>query len=424
MESSSINKYKRRYHFSVNFYSLFLIITFVPDVLGVNPAPVKYSYWFIKIILACLVIVKDKRPLFNFSQLEFLYFLLVLLYAVIIFADVFINPEPLLSREDSFIASGVVDGLGFCLGVVIAFSFRYDPLYSSESSFEFFWISLAVALVLAYFLSFESFDLDVVNGRFDANSTINSIMYGQTGCAMALISIIGITNKKALRRRILFILTFILGIISIGKAGSRSPLIVLSLVSMFYFVARVGMFKTMLIVITVCGLIIAFISQIITFLQSIGSSLIPRLTSMIFENDSSGRDGIYANTLNLIKESPILGSYYLIRSGVGAGSYPHNFILEIFMATGIIGGIPFLCLLMITIYRAFIIIKNRHQSTWIVILFLQVIVYGMFSAGLYTSQDFWVLFFFMISMPGSYFKYSFKRKHLWKPSASIGSNVI
>lgn len=398
MKISAIERYKGKYHFSVNFYSLFLIATFIPDLLRFDAVFIKYAYWFVKVFLACVIIYKDKRSLLNPSQIELLYFLLVLIYAAIIFIDIFVAPDSILSKTDTFVSSGVVDFVGFCLGVIIAFSFRYDPAYHSEKSLRFFWVSLTVALILSYFLSIESFDLDTTNGRYDANTTINSIMYGQAGCALALISILGALESKKRFVKILFIITILVGLVSIGKAGSRSPVIVLGIVSIFYFIARGGIYKSVLIIASILSVIIIFINQIIAFLESIGSTLVVRLTSMIMDKETSGRDAIYTNAWNLIKESPFFGSFYLIRSGPGIGGYPHNFLLEVFMATGLFGGIPFMILLIISIYRSYKIIKNRHQASWIAVLYLQIIAYGMFSTGLYTSQDFWVLLFFVISM--------------------------
>lgn len=198
--------------------------------------------------------------------------------------------------------------------------------------------------------------------------------------------------------KLLFLLTFVLGLVSIGKAGSRSPVIVLVIVATFYFIAKMGKFKGIVVIGIFGMLVLALINPIIDFLNSIGSSLAVRLTSMIVDKNTSGRDEIYANTWNLIKESPLLGSTYLIPNGAGAGGYPHNYILEVFMATGLLGGIPFLVLLGLSIFKSFRIFKSSHPASWIAILYLQIVVYGMFSSGLYTSQDFWALLFFMISM--------------------------
>jgi hypothetical protein len=68
------------------------------------------------------------------------------------------------------------------------------------------------------------------------------------------------------------------------------------------------------------------------------------------------------------------------------------------MATGILGGIPFVALIFIGIYRSFRLLKAQHPSSWIVLLFLQMIVFGSFSTGLYSSQDLWALLFFVCSI--------------------------
>ena len=201
----------------------------------------------------------------------------------------------------------------------------------------------------------------------------------------------------------MFALTFVVGLLSIAKAGSRSPVVVLALVSIFYMIARLGKVKGLLILSTVVGLILINIKAIIGLLSSLGSSLAIRLTSMIQEGETSGRDVIYSNTLSIIQESPIFGSYYLIPKGIGAGGYPHNYFLEVFMATGIVGGSIFLALVLYSVYQSYSLIKSRHFSSWIVVLYLQILVYGMFSTGLYTSQDFWILLFYIGSLKTSSF---------------------
>ena len=396
--SSFLEKYKDKYHFSVNFYSLFLIATFIPDLTGVNKLYIKYAYWVIKIFLAFLIIRKDKRPLFRFSVAEGLFFMLIVIYAARIFIDVFILPVSSIPKPEWSQATGIIDFIGYVIGILIAFSFRYDPAFHSPETFNFFWVSLSIALVLAYFLSYETLDLDVHNARYDANSTINSIMYGQTGCALALISLYGIANGPSKMRRLLFLLTMFLGLISIAKAGSRSPVIVFALVSIIYLLTRLGKFKGTLIISCFAFMLFFFIQPIMAFLESIGSTITNRLTNMIVEKESSGRDLIYSNTWNLIQEHPLFGSFYVIPKGPGAGGYPHNFLLEVFLATGIAGGILFLILLVITISKALKVIKFNSTASWVSLLYLQIIVYGMFSTGLYTSQDFWALLFLFASM--------------------------
>ncbi|MBA3285875.1 MAG: O-antigen ligase family protein [Nitrosopumilus sp.] len=119
---------------------------------------------------------------------------------------------------------------------------------------------------------------------------------------------------------------------------------------------------------------------------------------MIEEGESSGRDQIYKHTLNIINESPIFGAYYVIPYGLQQGSYPHNFFLEAFLATGVVGGVLYVCLVFYSIYKCYNLIKQDHGSSWILLLYLQMICFGMFSTGLYSSQDFWILLFFVFSI--------------------------
>lgn len=391
--STYLDKYKETLHVSVNLYSLFLIVTFIPDVFQIDNILIKHSYWVIKVFLACWIIYRNKHALSNFKTLELLFIVVSFIYVVNLYYDIFVEPLYFMTS-----ARGGVDFTGFCLGIIIAFSFRYDPAFHSEKSFNFFWISLTIGLIAAFFLAFENLTLDAHNIRYDANSTINSIMYGQTGCALSLISIYGMVVGKSRFQKLLFLITFIIGLASIAKAGSRSPVVVLVLVSGFYFLARLGTFKGILIF---CGLAILttlYVDMIVDLLEAMGSNLAVRLNDMIVEGETSGRDNIYNNTLKIIDKSPVFGAYYVIPSGIGIKGYPHNFFLEVFLATGMLGGIPFVLLVLISFVKAYKFIKARHPASWLIILYVQIVCYGMFSTGLYTAQDFWALLFFMLSM--------------------------
>ncbi len=389
----NFNKYKEKYHFSVNFYSIFLILTALPDILHVKNTIVTLPYWGIKILLACWVISKNKIFKQPFSRAEILFLILSFIYAVKIFVDIFVFPLRALGPDH-----GSMDFIGFCIGILLALSFRYDPAYHSEASLKFFILSLAAGLVIAYFTAIPSVIYDEAGLRLDANTTINTITYGISGCALCLVSVFGFTEYKKTAIRLALILTFIIGFISIAKAGARSPVVVLALVSIFFLMARMGSLKGFVILFVMVAFVLIFLNPITELLQSLGSGLADRLTKMIVQRDTSGRDVIYKNVINIIESSPITGAFYLVPSGPGVGMYPHNYLLEVFMATGLIGGIPFIILLFISMRKAFKLIKMRHPSTWIVILYVQIIFYGMFSTGLYTTEDFWILAFYIASL--------------------------
>ena len=393
--------YRENYHFSVNFYSVFLLVTFIPDIIGIKPSLITLPFWGLKLILGIWIIVKDPRSLIKMSFNEIIYVILVLVYLVNLYIDIFLTTSLDFRFFPSF-SEGVTNYVVFCVNIVLAFSFRYHPSYHSNKSFYFFFITLTIGLILAFYFARISADSYTNNIRYSANSITNSIIYGQTAAALTLISIWAFLRVNKWKYRIFLIVTFLIGFISIAKTGSRAPVVVLVIVSAFYFMARFGNIKGVLIIGIIISVIFLFINPIIVILESMNSSIVLRLTRMIVDQDSSGRDQIYSNVFEIIKQNPVFGSYYLVPSGQAQGSSPHNFILEVFMTTGMIGGIIFLFLLINALIKSYRIIKINHSSGWIILLFLQIVVYGMFSTSLFGSQNFWILLFYVssINLPG------------------------
>lgn len=384
--------YKNKVHFPLNFYGIFLLVTFIPDIIGLPSSLITNGLWLVKVILASWIIVKHHKKIYHLNWQEKLYIFVAFVYFLNIFIDVFWSTYPMAFGKP-------MDLFVFFLSILIALSFRLDPAFYSKSSFQIFLFTLSLGLFIAFFLAKES--PPPLIGRYEANSVVNSINYGQMGCSLSIIALYGFFNKPFKYSKIIYPFLFILGVVSIMKAGSRSPVVVLLLVSIFYFFAKSGFLKGLFVI--GCSLIVLWFSLgfIIEIAESLGSSLITRLLSAIETGETSGRDAIYANAISFFNESPLFGYYYLIPSGPGKGGYPHNFFIEAFMTTGFVGGVPFVGIIILAVYKSFKFLKQEHASGWIILLFLQILVFGMFSSSLYSSQDFWALCFFILSMPAS-----------------------
>lgn len=381
----------------MNFYSLFLLITFIPDILHIDNGLIKNAFWLVKIFLVLWVLFKEKSTAFTFNPLQRLYLFVCFIYALNIYVDVFLDPIPGILHN----TNGSMDLIGFCIDFLLALSFRYDASFDSNKSFQFFWIALTIGLILAFHfakLTPRLLLFDESSTRYDANSTVNTITYGQSGCALCLISVFGLINNKKRNPKILYFLTLIIGFLSIAKAGSRSPVVVFVLVIIFYFIARLGKLKGIMIFSVIAALVFLFLNPLLELLRLFGSNIGDRLANIVIEHDTSGRDEIWKNVLGIIEKSPLFGAYYLVPSGFGRGVYPHNFYLEVFMTTGIIGGIPFMALIFITLNKTYKLLKIQHQTSWILILYLQILVFGFFSTGLYSSQELWILMFFILTI--------------------------
>ena len=387
--------YKEKFHFSLNFYSIFLLVTFIPDILGISPSLITNGLWALRSIMAFWIVFEYGKKIYHLSSLEKLFVFVAFVYFINMLIDIFLEHTPIGMGNPR-------DLLGFFLSILVALAFRYDPAFFSNRSFYFFLFTLFAGLLFAFF--FATVSPPPFVGRYDANSTVNTINYGQMGCALSLVSIYGFMNKPFNYSKIIYPLLFILGVVSIMKAGSRSPIVVLVFVMIFYFFAKSGFVKGLILIGTSSMVLYLSAGFLIEISEALGSGIVTRIISAVETGETSGRDEIYKNAIGLFLDSPIFGDFYLISSGVAKGYYPHNFIIEAFMTTGIIGGVPFVIMIILTLKKSFRLLKDRHMSGWVILLLLQTIIYGMFSSSLYSSQDFWALSFFILSIPSSVLK--------------------
>ena len=85
-------------------------------------------------------------------------------------------------------------------------------------------------------------------------------------------------------------------------------------------------------------------------------------------------------------QHPVLGSSIVERRSL---AYPHNCVIEAFMATGTFGGAIFVLMVLMAIYRAIILTRIDVAMSWIPLCFFQQLVGAMFSGGLYGNAALW-----------------------------------
>ena len=134
-------------------------------------------------------------------------------------------------------------------------------------------------------------------------------------------------------------------------------------------------------------------------LERVFSYLTPNGIDM---SQTSGRDHVYRDAIELIKQSPIIG-YGIFGFFKVYGSYPHNFFLEILLQGGILLLFAILIIIISLIKKIIYMIKYNEELRIILIIFLYPIVMLMFS-GTYTSDS---IFWFSISF---IFSYRFQNK--------------
>ncbi|MBM4258951.1 MAG: hypothetical protein FJ147_24005 [Deltaproteobacteria bacterium] len=143
---------------------------------------------------------------------------------------------------------------------------------------------------------------------------------------------------------------------------------------------------TTLVILTVATL---SVPSGILFLQGIGSNIDKRIASTL-ERTESGKESrldLWQSAWEDFLDHPLAGRAMEGRYDI----YPHNLLVESFMATGMFGGGAFLWLLLLGLRAALRLIWRSHEHGWIGLLFIQMTVYGCFSGSLWSLSGFWYM---------------------------------
>lgn len=238
---------------------------------------------------------------------------------------------------------------------------------------------------------------DEITGRVDANLALNTIGFGHIGTSGILLSLFLLSKGgSGLIKKVFLITVVLLSSFIMIRSGSRSPVVALVVVMLFWMFARgknivLGFSFTLIVALS----IILFIDPILNLMGGISPVMESRLRAGIYENYSSGRDLLYAEAWNAFLDSPIFGKQFALFNYFGEFIYSHNIILDALMGLGLIGGLALIYILWISLKSSYRLIKIDDTEFWICLLLIQQIVMNMFSGAFYYNQLLNVLLVFI-----------------------------
>jgi hypothetical protein len=378
--------------YKINIYQLNLILLFVgyflinclSNIFLEYEYIISSSYRYFQLTIAILAII-HRFPYFiqNLKGLPSLLFIFIVLYTIRLLYDYLTLNE-------------IEDGLKHLyqfdfISVIPAFALitlKREDLLNMDVIFKF-------TLALAVLLSIPFFKADLVlSGRQSLTENFNSLYLGQFAVSLSIFSFYHLYSQQ--KFKILNIVLFILGIIVMGMAGSRSPLVSLILMIILFTVNTKGKIKILSILLTISLFGYFMFGYFEVFLQKIGSSFIDRIAQVLHEKDSSGRDIRLLASFQQFLTNPITGTAHYIQNRDSFGKYPHNLILESFMSVGILGGINFIIILAKTIRSGYKLLSEKtkgYDFGWIFLIFIQFLCFGFFSGSIYGSYYFWGFLF-------------------------------
>ena len=202
----------------------------------------------------------------------------------------------------------------------------------------------------------------------------------------ALIIVIGVAylsfNKVSSRFKIFIIFTITISTIPFFLGSSRGGLlaIFISLLSVILFGS--GSSRKIKLI-TVFGIMISFAFYIMNTIQS---NLLLRVEKIQDIQDDDARLLRYFESYQIIRENPLLGNGLVLES---FDNYPHNIILEVLQATGLVGLLPFTILILKGFKATRNIFLKKPKYAWIAIIFIQTFVSNMLSGSVITASWFW-----------------------------------
>jgi O-antigen ligase len=260
--------------------------------------------------------------------------------------------------------------------------------------------------------------LEVENNKTEASSVINPITISLAGEILALfsIAILLIDEKSISLKKIIVYPALLLGIINLFLGASRGPVLgfLLFLIFLFYLRIKLRPLTSKLILRTTFFILLStifIIFYLIPQLDNLDMELINRtLVSLGRKEDihyrGEERTTEYASAINQFMRSPIWGDKFVddvLRS------YPHNFILEVLMATGLLGFIPFTMLFYQLAKKISVIYRSIKEYPWMV-FYLLIILTTLFSfflsGGLFVGVVFWNAIALILSIKTSMITFS------------------
>jgi len=236
-------------------------------------------------------------------------------------------------------------------------------------------------------------DTTTSRGRNMGNDILNHIGYGHMGVTAMILGLFVLLRIGNVRKpwylRLLAAATVCLGAFTILAAASRGALvaaIVLIPVVMYLGLRRGSRSLTLGICIVLGFVLTATAAYLSRNGADIGRSLGSISAYSAANNSVWARQNLYRDAWHDYLQHPWLGSSIVEKNSL---FYPHNAIIEAFMATGTFGGTAFVLLILIAISRAIRLALRDPAMAWVPICFFQHLIGVMFSGGIWGNTVMW-----------------------------------
>lgn len=215
--------------------------------------------------------------------------------------------------------------------------------------------------------------------------TLNTISLGHVGATTAIAALALWRRPGLPGGRLTILIGAGIALTSLILAGSRGPLLALVVALMAYSViqGRWGQIAAL-------GLGLMF--MIPSLVAARGLTILTRFESLYGDVSALGRLEFQANAIDQGWAHPLFGSAYV---ELTSGNYPHNLIVESFMALGMAGAVLFIFLCARSAMQA--AKRLRAGEVLLPLLLFQYLTGAQFSGSLWGTSALWVAMALLVS---------------------------
>jgi len=353
--------------------------TIFSEVLNVDHIVFAIFYRTSFLVLCLYLLWKtDLRKLFKEKYVQ-LFLLFFLLYFVRVLFDTIIFPKEL--------GFPIIKYYTFTWGVIIiptlAFNFKLKKA-DLEAAFR---VILPVFLTICiYSLMVSNFQFENGSVRLWGGETVHPIVLGHIAVTNIIFSIYFILESYKLKNKIFFVSNVLISLLTLSLTDSRGPIVALFILLIFYLIFIAELKKKQILLVGTIS--VALILSLIFFTEF--------YNRLVFTIHGGARIKHWSIALKQFIGSPFWGSS--LEENVHK-IYPHNILIESFMALGIFGGSLFLVIISKFLKEAYKILKSKNNiDKWLVLLFVQFLVSSMFSGSLITNALVWYFGIMIVSV--------------------------
>lgn len=368
----------------ISGYSL---ISFIPLLLSVENTSISVPFRALSLLYILVIgyyyLTKRKIKINIFG---YLYLLFWLMYSIRIFNETLFNSETLgRSVSEYYLFAFFVT---FIPSIVYYVKLNKEEILIAGKILWIICIIAAIGIIISYIIGATIENGASETARFSID-TLNPISMGHLGLTLLIMSVF-VYSKLSGKLKFLALFTAILGFILMSVAASRSALIAAIIIfGIFYLILFFRRMKRNPLIAMIIPLILITIIMLAPFIfkyieDTYGFTVLSGLEVIGSDDDQSGniRKLLFQSAWEQFTNSPVIGDGLEEKS---MRFYPHNNIIEAFMATGLLGGSIILTLYFLSIINSLKLIISNSEYTWVGLILLQYIVFTQFSGALWQS---------------------------------------